>query len=197
MFNWMSADGYFPGPDGNLDWVVPDDEQVKSSAQGIGGIDTVLFGRRTYEIFEKFWPNALDESGTAPDPHHPGRRSRELGTVAKGLNEATKLVFSRTLREVNWKNSRLVREFDPGAIAKMKQQPGKDMIIFGSGSIVSQLTQHGLIDVYQFAICPVIIGNGRPLIREMSKRLRLDLMESKVLPSGDVLLRLGRKEAKV
>jgi dihydrofolate reductase len=67
MFNWMTANGYFAGADGNLDWVVPDDEQAKAAVDGIPLVDTVLFGRRTYEIFEKFWSHAGDDSSTAPD----------------------------------------------------------------------------------------------------------------------------------
>jgi dihydrofolate reductase len=74
----------------------------------------------------------------------------------------------------------------------MKAQSGKDLIIFGSGSIVSQLTRHSLIDEYQFAVCPVLLGSGQPLVRDVSKRLRLDLLEVKGLPSGDVILRYSR-----
>jgi dihydrofolate reductase len=70
----------------------------------------------------------------------------------------------------------------------MKKRPGKDMIIFGSGSIVSQFTQHGLIDEYQFVVCPVLLGGGRPLLSGVSKRSRLNLLEAKPYPSGDVLL---------
>ena len=71
----------------------------------------------------------------------------------------------------------------------MKAQPGKDLIIFGSGSIVSELTRHGLIDEYQFAVCPVLLGSGQSLVRGVSQRLPLDLLEAKRLPSGDVILR--------
>ena len=70
MFNWMTANGYFAGADGNLDWVVPDEEQAKAAVDGIPLFDSVLFGRRTYELFEKFWNHAVDDSSTAPDPHH-------------------------------------------------------------------------------------------------------------------------------
>ena len=90
-----------------------------------------------------------------PDPHRPGARSREHRTIALALNELPKLVFSRTLADVTWRNARLVRELDPAAIATLKQQPGKDMIVFGSGSIVTQLTEAGLIDEYQLGVCPV------------------------------------------
>jgi dihydrofolate reductase len=75
MFNWVTADGYFAAPDGNLDWVVPDDEQAKAAAESISNVDAALLGRRTYEIFEKFWAHVVvDDSGTVPDPHHPGQK---------------------------------------------------------------------------------------------------------------------------
>ena len=194
-FNWLTADGYFAGPDGNLDWVVPDEAQARAAARDIPGFDTVLFGRRTYELFEGFWRHALDDSATVPDPHRPGQRSREHRVIAVALNEMTKLVFSRTLKDVTWNQARLVRELDPREIESMKRQPGKDMIVFGSGSIVSQLTQHGLIDEYQFVVCPVFLGSGRPLLSGMSKRLGLKLLEVKGYESGDVLLRYARASA--
>ena len=192
MFNWMTANGYFAGADGNLDWVVPDEEQAKAAVDGIPLFDTVLFGRWTYELFEKFWKHAVDDSSTAPDPHHPGRRSREHRAIALWLNEMTKLVFSRTLKDVTWRHSRVLHALDPREIETMKRQPGKDMIVFGSGSIVSQLTQHGLIDEYQFVVCPFFLGSGRPLLSNVSTDSRLDLVEAKQYPSGDVLLRYAR-----
>ena len=127
MFNWMTANGYFAGADGNLDWVVPDDEQAKAAVDGIPLVDTVLFGRRTYEIFEKFWSHAVDDSSTAPDPHHHGERTKEHRAVAIWLNEMTKLVFSKSLKHATWKNSRVLHELNPREIETMKSQPGKDM----------------------------------------------------------------------
>jgi len=96
------------------------------------------------------------------------------------------------MKDVTWRNSRVLRELDPREIEIMKGQPGKDLIVFGSGSIVSQLTQHGLIDEYQFVVCPIVLGSGQPLVRGVSKGLRLDLLEAKELPSGDVILRYAR-----
>jgi dihydrofolate reductase len=193
-FDCVSADGYFAGPEGNLDWVVPDKEQAKVAAQEIPKFDTALFGRRTYELFAAFWPDAVvDASGTVPDPHNPGRRSSEQAPVATALNSMTKRVCSRTLNEVTWKNSRPVRELDLHQIAAIKKQPGKDMIVFGSGSIGSQLTQHGLIDEYQFTVCPIFIGSGQHLLKGVSTRVQLELLEVKPLRSGDVLLRYARR----
>ena len=193
MFNWMTANGYFAGVDGNLDWIVPDEEQTKAAVAGIPLVDTVLFGRRTYEMFEKFWSRAVEDSSTAPDPHHPGQRTEEHRAIAIWLNDSTKLVFSESMKNATWKNSRVLPQLDPREIAMTKSQPGKDMMIFGSGSIVSQLTQHGLIDEYQFVVCPVFLSSGRPLLTNVSKHLRLDLLEVKPYPSGDVMLRYERR----
>jgi dihydrofolate reductase len=191
MFNRVTPEGYFSGLDGNLDWVVPDEELDRSAADAIqrSDIDTILLGRRTYEQFEAFWPHALDESSVSPDPHDPGRLSPEMRAMAIMLNETTKLVFSRNLKEATWANSRLLNEFDPGQIEAMKSQPGKDMIVLGSGSIVSQLTQHALIDEYQLVVSPILLGNARPLLSGVSKSLRLDLLEAKPYKSGNVMLR--------
>jgi dihydrofolate reductase len=105
----------------------------------------------------------------------------------------TKLVFSRTMKDVTWRNSRLLRKLDPHEIETIKRQPGKDIIVFGSGSIMSQLTEQGLIDEYQFAVCPIVLGSGQQLLGSVSKRLRLELLEAKALPSGDVMLRYARR----
>jgi len=192
IFNWVPADGYFAGPDGNLEWVVPDEEQAQAAAEDLPGFDTVLFGRRTYELFEGFWRHAVDDSSTAPDPHHPGRRSREHRAIAIWLNEMTKVVFSTTLKDVTWRNTRVLHALDPREIETLKRQPGKDMIVFGSSSIVSQLTQYGLIDEYQFVVCPILLGSGRTLLSGVSKSSRLELFEAKQYQSGDVLLRYAR-----
>ena len=189
MFNRVTADGYFAGPDGNLDWVVPDKQIDRSAIEAAGRFDTVLFGRRTYELFVAFWPHTIDDSSTSPNPHDSGRLSPEMRYMAVFLNEATKLVFSKTLKEVTWKNSRLLHEFDPRKIKAMKSETGKDMIIFGSGSIVTRLTQHRLIDEYQFVVSPILLGTGRPLLGGVSANLALDLQEAKNCPSGNVLLR--------
>ena len=192
MFNRVSADGYFAALDGNLDWVVPEPEIDKEGAAASSETGTILFGRKTYEMFEKFWPRALDDSKTAPDPHAEGQRSPEMRQMAVFINEAEKLVFSKTLKKTTWKNSRILGEFDPREVEELKRKPGKDMIIFGSGSIVSLLTEHGLIDDYHFVVNPILLGNGRPLLAGVSKKRKLDLQEARHYPSGNVVLRYSR-----
>jgi dihydrofolate reductase len=84
MFNWLTTDGYFAGPDGTLDWVVPEEEQAKAAARDIASFDTVLFGRRTYELFEGFWRHAADDSSTAPDPHRLCLRLQRAAVCGAG-----------------------------------------------------------------------------------------------------------------
>lgn len=193
LFDRVSADGYFAAPDGNLNWVVSDEELDRSAAAATeSGGGTILFGRRTYQQFESFWPLALSDAPTSPSPHRPGHASPELRAMAVWINEATKVVFSKTLQQVTWKNSRLLHELDPREIEGMKRQPGSDMLIFGSGSIVSQLTQHGLIDEYQLIVSPILLGQGRSLISGVPKSLKLDLLEAKPYQSGNVKLRYAR-----
>jgi dihydrofolate reductase len=189
-FNNVSADGYFAARDGSLEWVVPDPEMDKFAmdASRGGGTDAFLFGRKTYQMFASFWPHVLDNSNTAPDPHAPGHASPELRAMAVMLNETPKIVFSKILKEVTWANSRIVRDFDPRAIETMKQEKGEDMMIFGSGSIASLLTQHGLIDEYQFAVSPVLLGAGRTLLNGGAASVRVELHDERRFPSGKVLL---------
>src|SRR5918995_707223 len=188
MFNHVTADGYFAGSDGNLNWVVPDEEIDKAAVQRMPTIDTILLGRRTYELFEAYWPHALNDPETAADPHDSSRRSSTLRDMALWINEANKLVFSRTPKKVGWKNTRIVPQIDARAIDRMKREPGKDMIVFGSGSVVSELTRHGLIDEYQFVVNPVLLGQGRFLLEGVSQGAKLELRDSKPYPSGNVVL---------
>src|SRR3954454_14185230 len=105
VFNRVSADGYFAGSDGNLDWVVQETGFDSDVAGRLAGSDMMLFGRKTYDMFESFWPHAIDTPTTAKDPHGPPRSSPELHAMAVWINETAKLVFSRTRTQVPWRNS--------------------------------------------------------------------------------------------
>ena len=109
--------------------------------------------------------------------------------MALWIDEATKIVFSTTRKDVTWRNSRLLHELDPREIEAVKSGPGGDIMLFGSGSIVSQLTQHRLIDEYQFVVGPILLGSGRSLLSDVPVQLKLDLLESRKYRSGNVMLR--------
>ena len=192
-YDRVSADGYFSTPDGGLNWTVPDPEIEKgaadSSSQGPG---TLLFGRRTYDMFESFWPHAVDDSDSSPDPHRAGRRNPELRAMATYINEATKIVFSKTKEAVTWKNSRLLRDIDAGEIEALKREAGRDIMLFGSGTVASTLSALGLIDEYTFIVGPLLLGAGRQLITGVPHHVKLELLEAKPSAAGNVLLRYAR-----
>jgi len=194
MFNRVSADGYFASSSGSLDWAVPDEALDRAGAERMQDFDTMLFGRHTYDAFESFWPHAEGDPETASDPHSDGRRSKTLLSMARWINQTRKCGFSTSKKRVTWQNSQLFARFDPAEVAALKQAPGKDMIVFGSGSLVAQLTEHGLIDEYQFVVGPVLLGDGRSPILGVAERVPLQLLEAKPYASGNVVLRYARRE---
>lgn len=179
MFNRISVDGFFAGPNGEMDWFIHDPE-VDKALHEMMQPDTILFGRVTYQMFESHWPNV------ARDPNAP----QEARILADELNQMTKVVFSKTLQEVTWENSKLVKGNVIDEVRKLKQGNGPDMVIFGSGTIVQQLTAEGLIDEYLIAVTPVILGAGKPLFKDV-KKLSLELLEAKSFQSGNVVLHYG------
>jgi dihydrofolate reductase len=191
-FEHLSADGYFASGDGKLDWTVPDEELDRMGAGNASGADMILFGRRTYEMFESFWPKVVSDAPTAPDPHAEGRATAEARAMGEWINAATKWVFSRTRKEVSWNNSHLRREIDAREIEALKRGSGKDIMVFGSGSVVSRLTELGLVDAYDLIVAPVLLGRGRPLVDGLSGNHRLKLAEAHPFRSGNVLLHYER-----
>lgn len=198
VFDRVTADGYFSGPEGNLDWAVPDAEIDKLGGDAVPGSgNMMLFGRRTYQMFASFWPHVLKDSPEAPDPHVPGRQSAAMRGMAVWIHEATKVVFSKSLEEkdVTWHNSRLLRDIDAAALDALKQEPGSDdIMIFGSGQVVSKLTSLGLIDEYHLIVSPLMLGGGKTLISGVASRTPLDLLDAKRYDSGNVMLKYARRK---
>jgi dihydrofolate reductase len=177
VFNHVSLDGYFTDAKGDMSFAhnhTPDaewDAFVDSNASG-GGV--LLFGRITYELMASFWPTPA--------------ATEQMPLVAQQMNQLPKVVFSRTLDTVSWNNTKLVRSDLTGEIRRMKKEPGKDMVIFGSGSIISQLAQEGLIDEYQIVVDPVALGKGRTLFDGIKEKLPLKLIKTRTFGNGNVLL---------
>lgn len=187
MFNQVSADGFFADPQGGVDWVVSDPEVHARAIKGMPDTDLLLFGRKTYQMFAAFWPHALknlDEAG----PHGSDKRDPAFAAMARWLNETKKVVASRSLERADWKHSELCRDFDAAHVRQLKQSPGKNILIFGSGSLVSQLSEWGLIDEYRFVVCPLLLGQGRTLLGDLAKRVQLELLEAQPFPTGNVML---------
>jgi dihydrofolate reductase len=178
--NLMSLDGFLAGPKGELDWFVYEGfvkgtEFGQYAREVITSVDAILLGRLTYEEFVSYWPIATND-----DP-----------VITERMNNLPKIVFSRTLDKVgwgNWNNARLVKENATDEVRKMKAQPGKDLVIYGSGSLVSSLMKEGLIDEFQFFIQPVVLGKGKPEFPNLDKRYWMKLVKVTPLKSGAVAL---------
>lgn len=170
--NLMSLDGFFEGPNKELDWFVVDEEFFEYARELLNSVDTILFGRVTYQMMASYWPNATDNDAV----------------ITHKMNHLTKIVFSKTLRRVDWNNSKLAKEDIVTEVMRMKEEEGNDMVIFGSGTIVSQLTESGLIDEYRIILNPLLLGKGNPLFKGIHSKINLKLVRVKTFDSGVVIL---------
>jgi dihydrofolate reductase len=173
---WITLDGFLAGPNGEMDWVMVDETMGKYEDDLISSADTLILGRVTYQSFAGAWPYV---------PENPSSSEGEK-IYARKLNSMRKIVFSKSLEKAEWNNSQLVREVLLEEIARMKQEPGKDMVIYGSASIVQAFTNLGLIDEYQLLVHPVVLGSGKPLFGGIAKPAHLRLLQTQSFPSGVV-----------
>lgn len=175
--NLITLDGCLAAPDGDLSWFKVGPEffrYVHGMLPEVGGL---LFGRVTYAMMAQYWPSATAEKGDDP-------------VIARLMNELPKWVFSRSLKEVSWGDYGTVRlSADPVAkVRELKAQPGKDLMIFGSGGLVSTLAPVGLIDEYRFIVNPTVLGRGIPMFRGFETRLPLKLSSTQVYDADVVML---------
>ena len=170
---FTSLDGFMSGPNGEIEWNEPYfDEEMAAFVNGqLDELDTLLFGRVTYQWFAQFWPTV----GVENDPGHAAK-----------MNALPKIVFSKTLEKAEWSNSRIVRDNVVEEITRLKQQEGKNMVIDGSPTLIHSFTSLGLIDEFRIRLHPVVLGRGVPLFKE---EIKLKLLEARPLRSGVVILR--------
>jgi dihydrofolate reductase len=180
LFLHSSLDGFVEGPNGAMDigWVAYDQEMEKLAARIMSTVDTILWGRGTYQIMEPYWPTI----------HTKVDASEHETNHAQWLDKTTKIVFSTTLEEVNWVNSKLVKDNVVEEITKLKAQPGKEMLILGSPRLAHSLMQHGLIDEIKLTVTPKLIGGGLPLFKDIKDKVKLKLIENQTLQSGALSL---------
>ena len=175
VFNHVTLDGYFVDMNGDMSWAHKNDAEWKTFAEGNAkGDGPLLFGRITYELMASYWPTPLASKN---DP-----------VLAERMNNLPKVVFSRTLDKASWNNTKLVKGDMAAEIRKMKKEPGGGMAILGSGSIVSQLAQEGLIDQYQIVVNPIALGKGRTMFDGIKRKLTLKLASTRAFGNGNVCL---------
>ena len=172
LFNMLTVDGYLEGRNEDISWHQVDGEVKDFIIEQMKNADTILFGRKTYEMMEKFWPS---EKAIALDPVTAGMMKAHL-----------KIVFSATLKEIQWDNTRQIKTDAVTEVENLKKQPGKDILIFGSATLCKELMKHGVIDEFRLMINPVTLGNGNRLFKH--KKTYLRLLKAKVFGNGNMLL---------
>jgi dihydrofolate reductase len=178
VFNSITLDGYFTGPNGDLRWAHQEDDKdpefkafTEQNAKG-GGV--VVMGRRTYDLMVSYWPTPEAKQN---DP-----------VVAERMNNLPKIVFARTMKKADWNNTTVVSGDLGAEVRKLKEAGGDDMVMFGSGSLIAQLSRERLIDEYQLVVVPVVLGDGRTMFEDMGEPLKLKLTNSRAFANGKVLL---------
>ena len=174
LFMMVSLDGFFEGPDHDISWHHVDEEFNDFAIQQLDEVDMLLFGRVTYAMMAAYWPTP---AAVADDP-----------VVAGKMNHTPKLVASRTLERAEWENTRLVRTQVAAEVASLKQQPGKDLAIFGSSDLTASLMRAGLVDELRTMVNPVVLGSGKRLLEGLNERVSLKLLRTRTFRSGNVLL---------
>jgi dihydrofolate reductase len=174
VFNMVSLDGFFEGPNQDIGWHQVDEEFNAFAEQQLAETDLILFGRVTYLGMASFWPTPL---ALETDP-----------VIAGMMNRISKVVISRTLDKAEWNNTRLINGHVPEEVTKLKQQPGKEIAVFGSANLAASLMSMGLIDEFRIIINPVVLGKGTPLFQNVAAPGRLTLLRTRTFGNGNVLL---------
>jgi len=175
VFNSMSLDGFIADSQGDMSWAYKQDDEWNSFVAGnASGRGVLLFGRKTYDMMAGYWPTPV--------------AAQNSPVVAKRMNELQKIVFSRTMEKALWQNSTLLRGDPAEEVKGLKQQPGPDLVILGSASIVAQLSAARLIDEYQIALSPVLLGEGKSMFAQIGERLALKLASTRSFRNGNLFL---------
>jgi len=174
VFNFITLNGYFEGPNHDISWHKHGGEENKYSDDSLKADGILLFGRRTYEMMYSFWPTPM--------------AAEMFPETAKGMNKSEKIVFSNSLKKAEWNNTKVIGGNIVEEMRRLKKTKGKDMTILGSGSIVSLFAEAGLIDNFEIMIDPIAIGNGTPIFNGIQHKLDLKLTDTRTFKSGVVLL---------
>lgn len=184
----MSLDGFTAGPKGELDWLIPHaitEESWLYVRDMLRTVDTVLLGRSNYEGFSHYWPSV------ATNPSSP-KKDVEF---SRWLDDATKIVFSRTLRKVDWKNARLAKG-GVEEVSALKKQPGKDMLIMTSTQLGQSLVDLDLVDEYRLIVLPSLLGRGKALFDGRKDKTSLSLVKATPFKStGAIALQYAVKRS--
>lgn len=167
----VSIDGYIAGSNHEIDWHIVDDEFNAYAVETLRATDVLIMGRRTYELMAGYWPTAPGD-----DP------------VKEEMNGTPKLVFSRTLKRVDWQNSSLATGSVADEVARLKEVPGNGLLCVGGSDLAASFLEQGLTDELRIILTPILLGAGKTVFDAIKKRYPLKLLSTKSFQSGNVVL---------
>ncbi len=173
-----SLNGFVADANGSMSWVNVDQEMFDLALERTLAADTALYGRITFGMMEAYWPTAADQPhATKHDIEH-----------SEWYNQVSKVVVSKTLKSTALKNTSIISENLIDEIRNLKQLDGKEIIMFGSPSLIHQLTAENLIDDYWLFVNPILLGSGIPLFKPFNQSINLKLISTQIFPSGVICL---------
>ncbi|HEX6224341.1 MAG TPA: dihydrofolate reductase family protein [Chryseolinea sp.] len=178
LFMHLSLDGFAAGPNGELNFLSYDEELQQYADELVKTVGSPVYGRTTYQLMESYWPTVLKR----PDA------SKHALQHAQWVENVPKIVFSRTLDKATWNNTRLIKDNIVEEVQKLKQEPGKDLVIFGSPGLATTFMKEGLIDEYKLTVHPIILGKGLSVFRNNDTKNSLKLVDTATLRSGVITL---------
>lgn len=183
LFMHTSLDNFVAGPNGEMDWINVNEDLFDYVGNKISQSDTALYGRVTYEMMEGYWPTAAEQPGaTKHDKEH-----------SEWYSKVRKIVLSRSMKGQSLSNTQIISDDLAGQIAKLKQEAGEDILIFGSPGAAHALMQENLIDGLWLFVNPIILGKGIPLFKDVQQAVPLNLVKATPFESGVVCLHYERK----
>jgi len=168
----VSLDGYIEGPNREIDWHLVDDEFNAYAVQMLRASDVLIMGRKTYDLMAGYWPTAADSDLAVKDK----------------MNSTPKLVFSRTLKRLEWQNSRLATGSIADEVARLKQVPGEGVLPVGGSDLAASFLEQGLLDELRIILTPTLLGAGKTLFDGIRKRYPLRLLSTRTFKSGNTAL---------
>ncbi len=177
-FMHISLDGFVGGPNGEMDWITINEEIFDFVGKRISETDTALYGRVTYDMMENYWPTAADKPGaTKHDIEH-----------SKWYSKSHKIVLSKSMKDARLNNTIIISDNLSKRIAEIKEQTGKDILLFGSPTATHALIQMNLIDGYWLFVNPIILGKGIPLFTDIREKIKLNLLTTRQFDCGVIEL---------
>ena len=177
-FMHVSLDGFVAGPNGELDWIIVDEEIFDYAGYRTNSADTALYGRVTYDLMDSYWPTAADQPNAS-------KHDIEHSTWYKKVE---KVVLSRSMNGKKLPNTIIVKDNISEEVSRLKRAVGEEIIIFGSPSATNTLTQENLVDEFWIFVNPILLGQGIPFFKNLKEKTKLELIKSHAFSSGVVCL---------